>query len=120
MKILDKEFFNSIDQSVIDSIIEEAHIRKELLNLDYSKFLKYYLILTYGIDKISSVPLDVLHTSRYYWLKLFYRFYSFNFGEDSGIEQQIGMLVEEMSNTLKNYDWSSLEKISKEIENINL
>ena len=120
MKILDKDFFNSIDQSVIDSIIEKGHIRKELLNLEYSEFLKFYLILTYEINKVSSVPLDVLYTSRYYWLKLFYRFYSLNLGEDSGIEQQIGRLVEEMSSKLINYDWSLLEKISKKIENINV
>lgn len=118
MEIVNKTYFDSIDSNVIESIIDEASIRKELMNFEWSKYLKFYLVLTYGAEKIPFIPLDVLYTSRYYWLKIFYHYYSFNFGEDSGFEQQIGKLVEEMSNTLNDYDWSLLEKISKEIENI--
>lgn len=118
--LVDKDFFESINSKLVDEILNEASYRKDLikLNFKWSEYLKFYLILTYGNNKIQQLPNEVLYTSRYYWLKMFYHYYTLCFGTEAGIEQQIGKLIEEMCNNLKDYDWSILEEISNKIEKL--
>ncbi|MCW3072393.1 MAG: hypothetical protein JWO44_2283 [Bacteroidetes bacterium] len=120
IKILDNQYFETIAPSVVNDILESCSYNKDLIfsKYKYAEALKYYLILTYGKGKIPAVSKEILYTNRYYWLKLFYHYYSRECGKDAGIEQQIGTLIEEMANTFDDYDWNELEHISNAISNI--
>jgi len=115
--IVDKKYFDKIDSKIIDEIFNNNSFRKELIlsNFKCSECLRFYLILTCGKEKIPVLTNDILYTSRYYWLNLFYHYYVREFGEDAGIEQQIGSLIEEMANILPDYDWNLLETLSEDI-----
>lgn len=115
-----KKYFEEISPELTSKILEKAPYRKDMIFSEdpFSIFLKFYVILTYGKDMTPGLPSEVWYTSRYYYLKLYYHYYSKKFGNDAGIEQQIGKLIEEMSNDLQSFDWKILEQISKEIETI--
>jgi len=103
----------------VEEILNRVMYNKELIfsKSKWADLLKFYFILTYGKDKIPVLSKEVLYINRYYWLKLFYHHYSVEFGKDAGIEQEIGLLLEEISNNLENFDWNILEKISHDIKN---
>ncbi|KAA6338454.1 hypothetical protein EZS27_013543 [termite gut metagenome] len=119
--IVNETYFNLLDGDMFVDIISNFSIRKDLIESDskWANYLINYLILTYGKDKIPPLDIETFYTSRYFWIKLFYHYYQKECGIDVGIEQQIGMLIEEMSNTLidSNYDWSILEQIDLKIRN---
>jgi hypothetical protein len=117
--IINKDYFKSINSNVIDEILNDIPYKKELIfsNSKWAEYLKFYLILTYGKEKIPFIPDDILYTSRYYWIKLFYHYYALEFGLDAGVEQQISELIVEMCDHLEDYNWDILENISNEIAN---
>lgn len=112
--ILKNEYFDSIDPYAVNKTLSSVSYREDLLQLDYTwtKYLKYYLILTYGEKNIPPLTKEILLINRYYLVKRFYHHYILNFGEDAGIEQQIGNIIEEMVNELHDFDWNILEEIS--------
>lgn len=115
--IAGEDYFNSIDPGSKNTIVHSSPASKELYQPgnEWSSDLVRYLILTYGRERIPELSPEALFTSRYYYLKKFYHSYKTIHGEDAGMIQQIGGLVEEMSNALTNYDWAILAKISKEL-----
>lgn len=83
----------------------------------YFKSLIYYIIVTYSKELEKIIDKDILYINRYYWFKKFYYEYYKIKGFDAGIEQQIGMLLEDMANNVSDtFDWSIIEDIHKRFE----
>lgn len=118
--ILDEEYYVNIDNSIVNKIASNHSYAEELLcsTGEWSNYLKIYLLLTHElpvIEKTSFKPIDLL-INRYYWLKKFYRSYSLIKGIDTGVEQQIFKILEEIGNQ-DNFDWLIIQNIDNEIEN---
>lgn len=102
-------------------IIDEGYLlakleMKKLTNISKERFLCCYQILL-DEEIVSEFSVTDLYISRYYWLKKYYNFYKKSFGDDAGMEQQIGKLIEEMCNKFEpQFDWNIIEKVSKMAE----
>ncbi|GHT11109.1 hypothetical protein FACS189426_12510 [Bacteroidia bacterium] len=122
---INKDFFDiSADIDTVIKDIEKRHfIRQDLINAKYkwAEYLKKYLYLTYVKDIAEKIPIEKLYINRFFWFKLFYHYYKKDCGIDVGIEQQIGQLIENMCNDIKdtNFDWNILEEIHNDIINEN-
>lgn len=107
--------------SVIKDLLDKHLIRQDLIDskFKWSGYLKKYLYLTYAKNAIDEIPVETVYISRYFWFDLFYHYYKKDCGIDAGIEQQIGLLIEDMCNNIKysNFDWNILEQIHNKILN---
>lgn len=116
-KIIGEDYFSKIDKKVLNKLVIEIGYSKELVfsHQEYSKFLQNYIILTYLPEK--GIGIEEIYVSRYYWLKKFYHYYSIVNGKDMGIEQQINIILEEISNDIKNFDWNKILDINQFLKN---
>jgi hypothetical protein len=121
-EIIGPEYFTGIDRIELERIVANGSYSKELVfsSKIWSIALQNYLILTHRPDLISNIQRGELHLlfNRYYWFKMFYYLYSRDNGKDAGIEQQISMLVETIGNKVKDFNWSELQRIDKNIESL--
>jgi hypothetical protein len=112
-KIVDENYFDLLDKKkILIEIIDKYSFNENMFFSPYQWFkdLQMYLFLTYiGSDKMNVTE---LYVNRFYCFKKNYYNYSKTEGNDAEIEQQISMLLEEMSNALPNdFDWSTIEEI---------
>jgi hypothetical protein len=120
--IINNDFFKVSDvEYVIKNLIDKHLIRQDLIDAKFkwSKYLKNYLYLTYAKNATDEIPTQILYINRYFWFDLFYYYYKKDYGVDAGIEQQMGQLIEDMCNNIKetDFDWNIFERIHNKILN---
>lgn len=118
--IIGPEYFTGIGRTAIEEIVTGGSYSKELVYSlkPWSIALQNYLILTHKPTLIRNIQIgeSQLLFNRYYWFKKFYYLYSRDNGADTGIEQQISMLIETIGNKLKDFNWNELQRIDESIE----
>lgn len=118
-KIINVDFLELIDSNYIKKIVADSTIVIDESEEEeiYFKSLIYYIIVTYSRELEKIIDKNILYINRYYWFRKFYYEYYKVKGFDAGIEQQIGMLLEDMANNISDtFDWSIIEEIHKKFE----
>ncbi|MBV7440976.1 hypothetical protein KRX57_06045 [Weeksellaceae bacterium TAE3-ERU29] len=117
-KLIDKSFFGYLDRKgTLEKLINEYSYNKDLVFSDnnWSEDFQVYLFLTHLEHK--NLSINEVYINRYYWFKKFYYDYSKINGYDTGIEQQIGILLDDMANDVSNnFDWEIIEKIDNQFK----
>lgn len=119
---------NIIDQSSlrnfylnksIESAARSGMFNIQLLNTaaPYSEWLRNYLIWRIFPELFIDFSPTDRYLNIYYWFKGFYELYKLQNGIDAGIEQQIVILLEEISNNVVDFDWNIFIELDQKIEN---
>jgi hypothetical protein len=92
----------------------ENHYNTDILDGIAGDYLRYYILATHETEKVKAdfhvTDADVLYT-RYYWLSKVSKKLTSVLGRDSGVSQQLFMLIEEIDQKMNNVDWPLIENI---------
>jgi hypothetical protein len=117
MIVKENELLRIVVSDMLLPILKDGNYNHNLLFSEklYSNWFRNYLIWRNLSAPLNQFSFEERYLNMYFWLKGFYKLFQKENGFDAGIEQQISLLIEEISNNIPDFDWKKLESLDQEI-----